>query len=775
MRILKILILITIIFSQILYSYNISGYIVDKNSGETIQGVNIFIKNSNMGTVSDLNGFFLISGIKEGKYIVTFSHIAYEKCEIDINIINSSIFLGKIELKPRVIQGEEIVVTARKEALISKETDISTYQIDPAILQELPQVNRDIFKMLRLSPSVTIADPISPQLYVRGSDPGENLVLLDEITIYNPKHFLSYEAIFNPYAIKDISFMVGGFDVEFGGRNSSILKITTRDGHKEKFMGEFSPSTNGVSGAIEFPLSHNTTAMISGRFTSDLITRFLMGSPNVLADYNLSILRKGEKSRFKFSSFYARDFMKWNIKHLLVYFPDEEENFNNFDESFKTSTTNFATGFQYSYLLSSGLILNLKTYYSSCFSENYSLLAVKTGEEEDEDLNVFVNMESKFNNKVSDITLKPSITVFTVFNQIIKAGLEAKFYNFFNKYLYFAGSYLSKKQTYNINSIYLQDKISTSFLSFVMGYRLTTIENKNFIPERRFSLILDLNPFNIKFSSGEYKQFLTTLNTTNEEFVQFLDYYVPIKNRKPIASYQNVLELEYEISKLSKISISAYYKNMNRLYRIIYKDVNNPFNDLYFENGKGKSYGIEFLYSINSKNIISWISYTYSRSFRQFPSINNGKEYIFDADQPHSLKLAAMLMPTESITYSLTMQISSGFPKTFTKHFYWYFSYDPVLNDFTLVPSYLTPEKNNIRFPPRVKLDVGVKKKLRKGFGYKLAKFLRAKGAVLNFSIKNLLFLYRNPYYYIYIPDYGYYAIGIEYFPSISAGYIIKF
>ena len=123
---------------------------------------------------------------------------------------------------------------------------------------------------------------------------------------------------------------------------------------------------------------------------------------------------------------------------------------------------------------------------------------------------------------------------------------------------------------------------------------------------------------------------------------------------------------------------------------------------------------------------------------------------------------------TRDITASTTFQLTSGFPKTWETGIVSHYDYNPVDNTYGLFPAYLTPVKNNVRYPPRLSWEIGWKKKLRGGFGHQLAEYLGSDEAYLTMSINNLLFLHRNPFMYVYIPGYGYYGFGIELAFSLS-------
>jgi len=215
-----------------LQAVNVSGYVADAETGETIIGVNIIVEGTTMGATTDINGFFLIRRLRPGETTLRFTHIAYEDHRRTIRLGTDDLYLETITLTPTVLEAEAIEVTAHRGEIIQKDMDIASFEVSPKVLIEVPLFGKDVFRLIKYSPSVTISDPLSPLYYVRGGDPGENLVQLDGMTIYNPQHSMSGQAIFNPYAIKNIEMLVGGFDAQYGGRNSSILYITSREGHK---------------------------------------------------------------------------------------------------------------------------------------------------------------------------------------------------------------------------------------------------------------------------------------------------------------------------------------------------------------------------------------------------------------------------------------------------------------------------------------------------------------------------------------------------------------
>ncbi|MFH1212831.1 MAG: TonB-dependent receptor [Candidatus Neomarinimicrobiota bacterium] len=756
-----------------LQAANISGYIVDDKTGEAIIGVNVLVDNTGLGAATDLRGFFVVRQVPAGSRILRLSHISYAESEIPIGVQDKAVFLGTLKMTARALPTSAVEIIGQRRTLIEKDLDIASFQVDPIVLLEAPQLHDDVFQLLKFSPSVSISDPLSPQIHVRGSDPGENLVQMDGMTIYNPQHFLSSQAIFNPYSIKDIEMLVGGFDAEYGGRNSSILNITTREGHQSEVHGEFWPSISGMSGAVEFPVRGNATAMLSGRIISDLTLRVLMGTPNVMGDFNGSYLRKIGRTQLRLTAFYARDYMDYSLDNLIMYFP--QSFYENFAEGFIADTDNRAFGIQTHTLLSTNVLFEAQVYHSGSRAANDSYVDFVFTDTVN-NLDRVIKYQTKIRNSVSDYTAKANLSLFTFWHQTLKVGLEQNRLIFFNKIGSQADT-TARRITAGQQAVFVQDKIEIGGLSLKFGLRnsrLTTSDRWQVEP--RAALALKLGITTLKAAWGRYYQYLTTLDSRNREFIQFLDYYYTLENQKPVASTHYILGIEGFLTDKLEYSVTGYYKDLSRLYRLEYDAAKQSLElaDI-LEAGHGKAYGIEWLLRGQVERLSGWISYTYSRGTRSYPSLQNGRSYFYEGDQPHNLKLILMYKLTTAITASTTFQFSSGYPRTWETGRYNQYFYDPLENTVGGFPRDITPVKNNVRFPPRLLWDIGWKKRLREGFGYRLAEYLGLKEAYLTMTIRNLLFLRRNPYYYFYLPEYGYYGFGMEYFPSVNFGYTLRF
>lgn len=694
-----------------------------------------------------------------------------------MDLRQGNVYLGQVALRQRALEVEAIEVLANRGVVIQKDMDIGSFEVDAVLLKEVPQLEKDVFKLIKFSPSVTVGDEFSPLYNVRGSDPGENLVQLDGMTIYNPQHFLGAQAVFNPYAIKNIEMLVGGFDAQFGGRNASILYLTTREGHKEKVQGEFKPSTEGLEGAVEFPLEKLGTAVLSGRVYTDLVTSILLDAPNYRYDLNAGMVINWKKTRLRFSLFTAQDFMDYDAgRFMKQFFPD----LGDFSTGFLIKTDNLAAGVQTRTILTPNLILETHAYHSGIKVNNRSFYNI-VFKDSTLDIDHVLRYETRIQNGVGDLTLKGKLVWFTFGGQQVNAGFELNRFRFENEYGALSIRGIQVTQMADLEAWYIQDKIELGSLLLKIGLRNSRFSpSKKWILDPRTSLAFQIGTVTLKAAWGIYHQFLTSMNTQDIEVVQFVDYYYPLQNMDPLESEHYILGWEHRLSNNLEYSLTGYYKDLRTLYRYNYQNTIKSLltYNAALEKGTGESFGVETLLRGEWGRLSGWLTYVYSVSKRRYPSIQNGKPFLADGDQTHQFKSLLALRVNRNITASTTIMITSGYPKTWETGLVNHYSYDPANNSIGVFQEYITPVKNNVRFPARMYVDFGWRKKLRSGFGHRLAEFIGSDEAYFTMNVKNVLFLRRNPQIYIYYPGFGYYGLdlfGIFPLPSVSMGYSIKF
>lgn len=762
-------------------SYTISGYVIDKESGETMIGVNIVVKDHGKGGASDGNGFFRITDLSAGKYIFEFSYIGYKTKEVEINLAQKSLLLGEIALQPEAIKAEEILVTAKSSQIADRAIEPGHLEITPQAIKSIPSARSDVFRAIKYLPGITGVDPFSPLYSTRGSDPGENLVLLDGVTIYNPYHFVSGAGIFNLYAIKNVEMMVGGFGAEYGGRNSSVLYLTTREGNNKELHGELSTTTSLTKIIMDFPIAKNATMMVSGRAFYNLVGRFLFNMPLYFYDGNISINWKiNPYNRLSLRYFVSHDYMDYSFARISSYYAYtlDTDIFDDYDVQYKNNWNNQALTAILKTVITPRMYLKTQVSGSFFAAKNLSLLDFNyTDKESGEKSKLFYKTDIR--NKIEDLSLKSVLSIKLNSANNFKLGAEYNHYFFKNNLAISNIRQVAAARKPAIMAAFTEDKITLGPFAIRPGLRFSKYSfSTNWRYEPRVNAALQL-PYQLRVKAawGKYYQYIISINSQEYEMSQFLDNYYPLQNDKPSASTHYIVGLEKTLFEKSSLSLNFYYKDISRVYTY---DSNLPVTETVaftdkLRSGSGQSYGMELLWKGTWKKFSGWISYGLSKSTRSYPHIMGGKTFYYDYDRTHSFKAVINHQILPALSYSGTLLIQSGIPKTLEKSVRSYFYYDPLSGDHSGFAAYVSDTKNNARLPLSIRLDLGIRKKIRKGFGAELARFIGAKDSYLNVTLGNLLFLYRNVWFYIPMGEKKYYGLGSNYFPEFSAGYTIKF
>lgn len=224
-------------FSFAQEKYTLSGYIRDAQSGEELLGANLINKaQPTQGIVSNVYGFYSLT-LPKGNYEFIVSYIGYQSKNIQVNLdknINLNILLSQ------GIEMEEVIVTSKKEDKNISSTDMGTVELKQEEIKKIPALmgEVDILKVIQLLPGVMSAGEGNSGFYVRGGGSEQNLILLDEATVYNSGHLFGFFSVFNNDAIKNTTLIKGGMPAQYGGRLSSVLDLTMKDGNDKAFNAE---------------------------------------------------------------------------------------------------------------------------------------------------------------------------------------------------------------------------------------------------------------------------------------------------------------------------------------------------------------------------------------------------------------------------------------------------------------------------------------------------------------------------------------------------------
>ena len=727
-------------FLQFASAYTISGTVKDATTGEPLPYTNIMVLNTDFGTASDINGYYIIPTIPTGEFTIQFMMIGFATLGEKIKISNENIRVD-VELNPKVIDVNEITVSAERMRF-EKKVDISRVNISNRDIRRAPAfVEADLFRTLQLLPSVSASNDFNAALIVRGGSPDENLILLDGTEIYNPYHIGGVFSTFNADMIADAEFLAGGFPAKFGGRLSSVLNITGREGDSKN--GRLPQSLNGVKKYWDFSRASGNISLLS----SKILTEGLL--------YKGSWMFSARRTYFdKFVDMYYNsidenspgNYYFWDTHLKLKFAPNTTNQFfysqfsgkdnlflgiggNGFPGiDFAWDWGNSTKNLTWKYIpLSNYLITSRLSKTTYNFNVDFAI-NFNAGEE---DTTTTINLDQSetsdlsfyLDNLVEDVDINQSMKYIINDDLSIDMGWQIK--NLSLKYTEtFAG-----QQTTNISS--LPQTTSTFFninwnpnplIGTISGLRISKFNGYDkLLINPKFSI--KYNPVSdlaIKVSMGRYSQFLYTVNQ-EEELLRIVDFWQPIpEGKKPQEADHIIVGLEYWMSEGNNMSLETYYKSYSTIYDI------NPRADVMDVKatlaiaGTAEAGGIEFLYRFNKNKLSGWLSYAYSKIERTVDLNSDGiiwdEQEIYPAkyDKPHSFNTLISYSINDKYTMGLTTSFSSG--QTYT----------PVIGKVhqTSVESYGSLEnpysnfgnifgaKNSSRYPNYLRVDISISRQM---------------------------------------------------------------
>lgn len=763
----------------------LSGIVYDAQTGETLIGTSIVVKGSiTVGTATDLNGFFSLPGIEENSGSIVVSFIGYTLKEIRFDFNEKKDAFIEVKLVPLLVEIDQVSIVALSNDLgIDREVETSQHRLSPKAMSIIPTARNDVFRAIKFLPGVEATEPLSPLVSVRGSDPAENLIMLDGVTIYNPYHFISSSGIFNMQTVKNVDLLVGGFGAEYGGRNSSVIHISTKDGTKDGIHGEVHPSTVESRVFVEFPVNNKTTMMVAGRLNYDIIGNFIMQSDNYFYDANVSLThRVNSRNRIDVKYFGSKDHTSMNINTLYKYIGNSmqrwltdtlmAEVFNDLNFIWENQWRNNIGTVIWKSVITPKLFFRVQSYMSLHNANNFSQMKMKFDD-------IVFNTSTRLKSQVSDYTVKASLNYKPFYWNEITLGGE------YSKYLFSNGSEINgikgatATEKPQLLSLFAEDKLKWGNLVVRPGVRLSNFERRGYEIEPRVNMTYTVNNgLKFKAAFGKYYQYIISMNTQELEFNQFLDYYYPLINREPSTSYHFIIGAEKRINKNHQLSADIYFKNIARTYTFDLMQSQFEafaFSEKIFE-GWGESYGMELLWKGQFSSVSGWLSYSLSRSIRSFPNIMDGAVYLYDYDRLHNIKGVISYQATDRISYSADFIFQSGKPGSVENSLQMFFMHEPITGETYYSPQYTIDQKNSSRMPWIMSISLGLEKRVVKGFGKDIADFFNADESYFVLSVQNILFLRRNVNYYFPIQGFDkYFPMGFDYLPVVNAGYTIKF
>lgn len=234
----------------------VRGFVYEASSGEPVIYSNVYLKGTTYGASTDINGYFSITRVPPGKYTLLVTFLGYDTLQQEIVLAPNDVLNKKFNLKESSVSLEMVVITGEKVEART-ETKISVINITAKTLKKIPSIGgqSDLAQYLQVLPGVVFTGDQGGQLYIRGGSPIQNKVLLDGMIVYNPFHSIGLFSVFDTDMIRNAEVFTGGFSADYGGRISSVMDITTRDGNKKRIAGKVGASTFGAKMLLEGPIS----------------------------------------------------------------------------------------------------------------------------------------------------------------------------------------------------------------------------------------------------------------------------------------------------------------------------------------------------------------------------------------------------------------------------------------------------------------------------------------------------------------------------------------
>jgi hypothetical protein len=640
----------------------VSGFVMDAHSGERLIGANVSEKETFNGCITDNNGYFNIlintpAGLRISYTGYTFS---------DILIVSEKDTLIEILLTP----GKELseVVIQAKGTIKPNVTKMSMNE-----LLSIPSLSGkpDVIKALLLQPGIKSQSEGSSLLLVRGGNPGENLYLFDNVPVIYVNHLGGFMSVFNPDIINSIALYKGGFPARYGGKLSSVVDITQKEGSLSGPQGSYSIGITDFSLLLEGPIKKNASYIFTGRKTLfDILTiagsSLGKGNSYILGygfhDLNGKISwRPNAKNSFHFNIYQGDDYLNyWSKK--------DKQNPDNKNHMI-TIWGNWLLSMHWKRVISKNLFAEQTISYTRYRLGERQNFTYKTE-------NDITTNKSRYLSSLQDFSIQSGWKYQPVKDWTVNFGMKTSLMIHLPNYEFNSGQLLQieKQRTETIESaLYLDNSFDLgNGFKVDAGLRFVKFLASGYNPsvlEPRLIIYKDLNKnHQLNMSYMRINQFTHLLYTAGN--IMGNEIWIPSdKEIKPSMSNQYTFGWTGIFADGSyQAEMNLYYKTMENLttYKegfISLKGVNN-WHSKVVSGGKGEAYGVELLIRKTKGAWTGFAGYGWSNATRQFPAINQGNKFLFDYDRPHSASIFIQHKFSEKLTFNAAWAFQSGLPYT---------------------------------------------------------------------------------------------------------------
>ncbi len=652
----------------------LSGYVKDAASGESLIGSAIYVREVQTGVSTNVYGFYSIS-LPPGSYTVSCSSLGYDTRTQTLNLIESRQL--DVALDPHTVVTEEVVISDQRADHNVESTQMGVVSLTTEQIKKLPVIfgESDILKAIQLLPGVQSAGEGQSGFYVRGGGPDQNLVLLDDAVVYNTGHLFGFFSVFNSDAIKNVTLIKGGMPAQYGGRLSSVVDVSMKEGNNREYHGEGGIGLIASRLTLEGPIvKEKGSFMLSGRRTYvDLIAKpFLKGdakgSGYYFYDANLKAnYRLGPRDRVYLSGYFGRDVFSFNSSNFKAHVP----------------WGNTTGTLRWNHQFNDKLFVNTTVVYND-YNFQFS------GSQNDFDITLASG--------IRDWNAKTDFDYYTSFNHHIKFGANYTYHAFtpnqvsgksgttelqpnnaLKKYAHEAGIYLSDE--FDIGSfLKVNAGIRYSWFGQVGPYAdYRTDGNGNRTDSTLYTtgqLVKSYGGWeprlNLRFALGATSSLKASISKTyqyihlvsNNGSTLPTDIWMPSTLLvQPQKAWQYSLGFfKNFFDNVLETSVEVYYKDMRNQqeYRPGYTPTSLRDPELDLVSGTGQAYGAEFFINKTKGRFTGWIGYTLSWTWRHFKELNFGERFPAKYDRRHDISLVGTYELNKKITFSGVFIFGTG-------------------------------------------------------------------------------------------------------------------
>ena len=647
----------------------VRGFLYEKETGEPVIYTNVLLKGTSYGANTDINGYYSIGKVPPGDYTIVVTYMGYESLNSPVTVKANEIVTKKLHLVKSAVNLKEVEISAEKE---EKKTEVRTsvIKVTPKDIKQIPSVGgeADLATYMQVLPGAITTGDQGGQVYIRGGAPVQNKVLLDGMIIYNPFHSIGFFSVFDTDILRNVDVYTGGFGAEYGGRISSIMDITTRDGTKKRISGKISTSPFSSKALIEGPISK--------------IDEDGGGSSSFILSAKTSYLDKTSKT-----------FYPYVDKQGLPY---------NFTDLYGKISINSAAGNKVN-LFGFHFVDNVKYQHisnlgwtSSGAGANFVLVpgasqSLLSGNVAWSNYGIKLTEEDNKPRK-SDISSFNMGLNFTFFpgKDELKYGLEIIGMNTDFSFVNVSGRSISQKDFTTELSGYIKYRKTTEKFVFEPSFRVVYYASLSELsPEPRLGMKYNVtDKFRLKCAAGLYSQNLVAANSDRDVVNMFYGFLsgsdnIPSEfNGKEVKSHLQkaahaVFGFEYDIVRHLELNIEGYVKDFTQLTNInrdkLFDDTEENFSkpdnlkkDFIIETGIAK--GVDFVAKYDYKKNYFWAVYSLGFVTRTDGEISYAPHF----DRRHNVNLVWSYVFGKNNSWETDMRwnFGSGFPFTPTSGYY---------------------------------------------------------------------------------------------------------